>query len=299
MVKNKISVVINTFNEEKNIARALGSLKWADEVVVCDMYSSDQTAEISKKMGAKVVLHKPKKYVELVRNFNISQASNDWILILDPDEEISESLAKKLQDLVDIEEASFVEIPRKNIIFGKWMQNSMWWPDYNIRLFKKGSIIWGEEIHRPPKTEGNGLRLAPEEGFAIIHHHYESISQFISRMDRYTDAQSEELVKNGYKFNWVDIIHKPTGEFLSRYFANRGFEDGLRGLALSLLQAFSYLVMYLKVWEIDKFKEADVSFRKVVSEGKSAGKEINYWFKYGNLSDNSIIRAMQKIKNKF
>lgn len=295
----KISVVINTFNEEKNIARALDSLKWADEVVVCDMHSGDSTAEIAKKMGAKVVLHKPKKYVELVRNFNISQASNDWVLIMDPDEEISESLAKKLQELADIDEASFVEIPRKNIIFGKWMQNSMWWPDYNTRLFKKGSVIWGSEIHRPPRIEGNGLRLSPEEDLAIIHHHYESISQFISRMDRYTEAQSEELAKNGYKFNWVDLIHKPIGEFLSRYFANRGFEDGLRGLALGLLQAFSYLVMYLKIWEIEKFKESDIDFRKVVTEGKKAGKEINYWFKYGNLSKNQFISILQHLKNKF
>lgn len=299
MMKNKISVVLNTFNEERNIARALNSVKWVDEVVVCDMYSEDKTVEIAKKMGAKVVLHKPQKYVELVRNFNTSQASNDWILILDPDEEVSESLANKLQELVNTCEASFIEIPRKNIIFGKWMKNSMWWPDYNIRLFKKGSVIWGEEIHRPPKTEGNGLRLAPEENFAIIHHHYENISQFINRMDRYTTAQSEELVRNGYKFNWVDLIHKPVGEFLSRYFANRGFEDGLRGFALSLLQTFSYLVMYLKVWEIDKFKETDINFKKMVTESKKAGKEINYWFKYGNLSDNSIIRTLQKVKNKF
>ncbi|MCL5072455.1 MAG: glycosyltransferase family 2 protein [Actinobacteria bacterium] len=298
-MENKISVVINTFNEEKSIERALKSLKWADEVVVCDMYSEDKTAEIAKKMGAKVVLHKAQKYVELVRNFNISQAENDWILILDPDEEISESLAKEIKRIINIEDASFVEIPRKNIIFGKWMKNSMWWPDYNIRLFKKGKVVWESEIHRPPKTEGNGLRLAPEEDFAIIHHHYETISQFILRMDRYTTAQAHDLVKEGYKFNWKDLIHKPTSEFLSRFFAGRGFEDGLRGLALSLLQAFSFLVVYLKVWEENKFVESELGFGEVVNEGKKAGKEINYWFKYGNLSKNSIIRMMQKVRNKF
>lgn len=299
MMGNKISVVINTFNEEKNIARAIESAKWADEVVVCDMYSSDSTAEIAKKMGAKVVLHKPKKYVELVRNFNISQSSNDWILILDPDEEISESLAKKLQEIINTDEVSFVEIPRKNIIFGKWMKNSMWWPDYNIRLFKKGRVEWGEEIHRPPKTTGKGIKLNAEENLAIIHHHYESISQFINRMDRYTDAQSEELLKNGYRFNWVDLVRKPVGEFLSRYFANKGFEDGLHGLALSFLQSFSFLIMYLKVWEAEKFKEHDLSFKDVVSESKKAGKEINYWLKFSSLSKNLVKKTLQKIKYKF
>lgn len=299
MMGKKISVVINTLNEEKYIARALNSVKWADEVVVCDMYSEDKTAEIAKKMGAKVILHSQKNYVELARNFDISQASNDWVLILDPDEGIPGNLAGKIQEIVGLNKCSFVEIPRKNIIFGKWMKNSMWWPDYNIRLFKKGSVTWGEEIHRPPKTEGQGLCLSAEENLAIVHHHYENISQFIRRMDRYTSVQSEELLKNEYKFNWVDVIQKPVGEFLSRYFANRGFEDGLHGLSLSLLQAFSFLVMYLKVWEAEKFKERHLSSKEMVAESKKAGQEINYWFKYGNLSNNSVIRVLQKVKNKF
>ncbi|MFA5932959.1 MAG: glycosyltransferase family 2 protein [Microgenomates group bacterium] len=298
-MKNKISVVINTFNEEENIERALKSVKWADETVVCDMLSGDKTAEIAKKMGAKVVLHKPQKYVELVRNFNISQASNDWVLILDPDEEIPESLAKKIQEVTEMDGVTFAEIPRKNIIFGKWMENSMWWPDYNIRLFKKGSVVWSEEIHRPPQTEGKGFQLDSTEDLAIIHHHYESISQFITRMDRYTTAQAGELAKSGYKLNWKDLIEKPVSEFLNRYFAGRGYEDGLHGLALGLLQALSFLVMYLKVWEEEKFKEQKLQFKEVSDEGKKIGKEINYWFKYGNLSKNPIIRAFQKAKNKF
>ncbi len=294
----KISVVINTINDEKNIARCLESVKWADEIVVCDMHSCDKTAEVARGMGAKVVFHSPKKYVELARNFNISQASNNWVLILDPDEEISSDLAKKLQEIADIDEISYVEIPRQNIIFGKWMKNSMWWPDYNIRLFRKVSVVWGDEIHRPPKTTGLGLRLDDEEDLAIIHHHYESISQFIKRIDRYTSVQSEELVKSGYKFNWIDLIHKPVGEFLSRYFANRGFEDGLHGLALSFLQSFSFLLMYLKVWEIEKFKEQNLSFKEVVAESKKTGREIQYWFKYGNLSNNRLYSTWQRFKNK-
>lgn len=298
-MNKKISVVINTLNEEKNITRALNSVKWANEVIVCDMHSVDDTSEIAKKMGAKVVLHKPEQYVELVRNFNIVQASNDWILILDPDEEIPDSLATILQKIADVSEVSFVEIPRKNIIFGKWMQNSMWWPDYNIRFFKKGRVEWREEIHRQPKTKGQGLHLDAEGNLAIIHHHYENISQFIHRMDRYTSVQSEELIKNGYKFKWVDLIQKPIGEFLSRYFANKGFKDGLHGLVLGLLQAFSFVVMYLKVWETEKFKEQNLGLKDVVNEGKKAGKEINYWFKYGNLSNNSVIRVLQRVKNKF
>ncbi|MDD2822948.1 MAG: glycosyltransferase family 2 protein [Candidatus Daviesbacteria bacterium] len=294
----KISVVINTFNEAENIARALKSVEWADEVVVCDMSSSDKTAEIAKKMGAKVVLHKAQKYVELARNFNISQASHNWVLILDPDEEVPEGLVKRLKEVIAMEEISYVEIPRKNIIFGKWMKNAMWWPDYNIRLFKKGAVVWSEEIHRPPKTEGKSFQIEEIENLAIIHHHYESISQFILRMDRYTTAQADDLTIKGYKFNWTDLVQKPLQEFLSRYFASRGFEDGLHGLALSFLQAFSFLIMYLKVWEKEKFESKDLPYKEVVIEGKKAGKEISYWFKYANLSKNKFYSVLQRLKNK-
>ncbi|KKR82564.1 MAG: Glycosyl transferase, family 2 [Candidatus Daviesbacteria bacterium GW2011_GWA1_41_61] len=294
----KISVVINTLNDDTTISRAVKSASWANEVVVCDMHSEDKTVEIAKKSGARVVDHERQKYVELARNFNISQSKNEWVLILDPDEEIPSTLAEKLTDLVQKDEVSYMEIPRKNIIFGKWMQDSMWWPDYNIRFFKKGSVRWGDEIHRPPKTEGKGLKLPDEEKYALNHYHYTSISQFIERMNRYSSAQAEELQKGGYKFHWPDLITKPLSEFLGRYFANSGFKDGLHGLALSLLQAFSFLTVYLKVWEMEKFTQQEVRLSEVKNVSQKAGQEIKYWFKYGDLSSNPVVNLAQRIRNK-
>lgn len=298
-MNNKLTVIINTLNDEKIIQRVISSVSWADEILICDMESEDETVKIAKKAGAKVISCKREKYVELARNFSVSHASNDWILILDPDEEIPKILAERIREMIAKPIVSdYVEIPRKNIIFGCWMKASGWWPDYNIRLFKKGNVSWGKEIHRPPKVEGQGLKLPEEENFAIVHHHYESISQFISRLNRYTDAQAEGLIDDGYKFNWSDLINKPVGEFMSRYFVNRGFEDGLHGLALGLLQAFSYLVMYLKVWEKEKFKEQEISLADFSKESQKAGQEINYWFKYANLSKNPFKRFIQKAKNR-
>ncbi len=295
-----ISVVINTLNEGETLKRALESVKWADEILVCDMHSEDDTVEVAKKMGSKVIYHERLNFVEPARNFAISKAKNEWILIIDPDEEVPIDLAKRLKEMADKPIASnFVEIPRKNLIFGKWVKASMWWPDLNIRFFRKGTVSWeGVDIHRPPKTEGEGLKLENKEELAIIHYHYSSISQFMGRLNRYTDVQAKELVKSGYKFNWSDIISKPLGEFLGRYFSNRGFEDGLHGLVLSLLQAFSFLVMYLKVWELEKFKDQEVSLKDVKSLAKKSGDEVNYWFKYGNLSDNPFKRFIQKVGNR-
>jgi glycosyltransferase involved in cell wall biosynthesis len=295
----KISVVINTLNEAEQLEKALESLKWADEVLVCDMHSDDGTLGVAKKFNAKVITHKRMNFVEPARNFAISKAAHDWVLIIDPDEEIPNSLASRLKEIVDKSMSDFVEIPRKNIIFGKWVNGSMWWPDYNIRFFKKGKVSWaGINIHRPPKTEGQGLKLEEKEELAITHNHYATISQFIRRLDRYTDVQAKEIIKSGYKFNWKDLITKPLGEFLGRFFANRGFEDGLHGLVLSLLQSFSFLVMYLKVWELEKFKQEDITLTEVKQITKNGGKEINYWFKYASLSKNPVKRFVQKIGNR-
>lgn len=294
----KISVVINTYNEEKYIKQAIESVKWADEILVCDMHSDDDTAIVAKKAGAKVIFHKHMPFVEPARNFAISKTSYDWVLVMDPDEEIPETLAKKLQEVANQESVTtFFELPRKNLIFGKWVKASMWWPDYNIRFFKKETVSWGDKIHIKPKTTGQGIQLPAEERFAIIHHHYDSISQFLHRLDRYTSIQAKELKQAGEEFDWRDLFTKPLSEFLSRFFANRGFDDGVHGLALSLLQAFSFLIVYLKLWEMREFKQQDLKFDEVKKEAQKAGEQISYWFKYGNLSKNPLKRALQKVKN--
>lgn len=274
----KISVVFNTFNEEKNLSRALASVKaLADEIVVCDMGSADNTVKIAEEAGAKTFEHKRLLYVEPARNFAISKATGDWILILDPDEEISKNLAKKLRHLTEQNLADYYRIPRKNIIFGKWIKHSRWWPDYNIRFFKKKYVVWNEIIHSVPMTQGKGMDLPEKEEMAIIHYNYESIGEYLIRMERYTTIQAQILIDRNYKFLWKDLIHRPLAEFLSRYFSGEGYKDGVHGLALSLLQAFSEAVAYLKVWQNEKFLEQAISTNELEKEFKIATKDFNWW----------------------
>lgn len=296
---NKITAIINTYNEERYIERAIKSLDFVDEILVCDMQSDDDTAVIAKKLGAKVFFLKRIDFVEPARNFAISKANTEWVLILDPDEEIPSSLADYLKEMIKKPIVSdYVEIPRKNIIFKKWMKAANWWPDYNIRFFKKTSVKWGRRIHRPPKVSGQGIKLPDDERWAIVHHHYESVSQFLNRMDRYSSVQARELKEEGYNFDWKDLFRKPLGEFLSRYFAGRGFEDGIHGLALSFLQAFSFLVVYLKAWEMKGFPKSELKIDDIRNEIKSGKKETDYWLRYGNLSKNPFKRFLQRAKNK-
>jgi len=275
---SKISVVINTLNEEENLPRAIASIKgFADEIVVVDMESTDKTVEVAKKLGAKVFLHKKTGYVEPARNFAIEKTMNSWILVLDADEEIPEKLAEKITQILKEPKADYFRIPRKNIIFGKWLKHSRWWPDYNIRLFKKGSVSWNEVIHAVPMTQGIGGELEAIEELSIVHHNYDTLEQYIERMNRYTSQHALLRVNEGYKFSWKDIITKPSNEFFSRYFFGEGYKDGLHGLALSLLQSFSELVMYLKIWQKEKFAEKDLNINEVNLLMRDEEKELHYW----------------------
>jgi (heptosyl)LPS beta-1,4-glucosyltransferase len=294
----KISVVINTLNEEKNLPRALASVKqFADEIVVVDMKSDDKTVAIAKKAGAKVFEYKRAGYVEPARNFAIGKTTGKWILILDADEQLPRSLVKKLKEIVKNPSANYYRLPRKNLIFGKWVKHSRWWPDYNIRFFQKDFVSWSEIIHSVPMTQGKGLDLPAREDLAIIHNHYESIDQYIERLNRYTTLHAKGLISEGYKFSWKDIVAKPTSEFLSRYFAGEGYKDGLHGLALALLQAFSELTLYLKVWQSEKFREQEIDLGKVVKVMKKQESDLHYWQADALLKSGGGV--LQKIKRKF
>jgi len=274
----KISVVINTLNEEKNIVEAIDSAKkLSDDIVVVDMKSEDRTREIARKKGAKVYEFKKVGYVEPARNYAISKAINEWVFILDADERIPNSLVKKIKKIVKKSKADYYRVPRKNIIFGKWIKYSRWWPDFNIRLFKKGSVSWSELIHSVPMTQGKGVDLPEKEEFALVHDHYQTIDQYLERMNRYTSIQAKMLIDDNYKFIWKDLVKKPASEFISRYFVGEGYKDGLHGLTLSLLQAFSEAVMYLKVWQEEKFLPQTISIDEIAKETKNVGKEFNCW----------------------
>lgn len=297
-MKSKISVVVNTLNEEKNLERALKSVKsLADEIIVVDMHSDDKTRNIAKKHGAKVYMHKKMGFVEPARNFALGKANGDWILVLDADEEITNTLAKKLRKISANPEVDFYAVPRKNIVFGKWLKHSRWWPDSNIRFFKKNSVEWMNRIHSVPITQGSGQELDSLEKFAIIHHNYESVEQFITRLNRYTGVQAKELKKNGKKYKWQDLLRRPTAEFLSRYFAGEGYKDGVHGLAVSLLQAFSEFVVVVKLWELSKFPEREVPVRDVAVEMRNNHKEVNYWVHNALVSEHGGI--VHKFKRKF
>ena len=128
-----------------------------------------------------------------------------------------------------------------------------------------------------PTTKGKGLDLEPGEETAITHYHYETVEQYIERLNRYTSEHAKNKIADGYKFDWSDLVRKPMNEFLSRYFQGEGYKDGLHGFTLASLQAVSELVMYLKIWQRERFPEKHFDIEEVVNEMKEAESDLHYW----------------------
>ena len=295
----KISVVISAFNEAKKIKNCLESVRWADEIILIDLESTDKTAEIARQYTPHIFPHKNLGFIEPVRNFSIAKANGDWILLLDADEEIPPTLAEKLQTIAKEEtNITHVKLPRKNIIFGKWIEHSGWWPDHLTRFCKKGTIHWQDTVHSVPEVKGEGIALSDEQ-HAIIHYNYENITQFFHRnFEKYAKLEAEAKLKNGYIFSVKDIIRFPLQEFLSRYFAREGYKDGLHGLVLSILMAFYHFAVFLYLWENKNYAEANTKDLK--DELKKTKKEVKYWLetKKINQEKNLLKKTALKIKRK-
>src|SRR3989344_7658575 len=297
-----LSAVVNTRNEERNIVRCLQHISpYVDEIVVVDMESSDNTVKLARKFTAKIWQHENTGYVEPARNFAIGKATGEWILLIDADEILPEALGLKLRRLAQHGVYSYYRIPRKNLLFGKWLSHSGWWPDYQIRLFKQGSVSWNDEIHSVPVTEGVGMDLPAEEKNALLHYNYATLEEYLTRLNRYTSQEAKQLVQDDYVFSWKNLVAKPGQEFLTRYFAWEGYKDGLHGLALAMLQAVSFAVVELKVWENTGFKD-DVNAGQpddVMKQLRKIKYQLNFWYFTKKAETSSgLTKTINKIRAK-
>lgn len=279
-MKNKIllSVVISAYNEEKKIADCLTSVNWADEIIVIDNSSIDNTKEIALKHGAIVYTRKNNLMLNINKNYGFTRVRNEWVLSLDADERITDELVQEIDiKLKTNKHINGFWIPRKNIIFGKWIQNSIWWPDYQLRLFKKGFGKFPEiDVHEMIDITGDTEKLESP----MLHYNYDSVSQYIMKMDKvYTENAVQNYISSGKELNWYSCIRMPVSDFLKTFFLQKGYKDGLHGLVLSSLQAFYSLVIFAKVWEKNGFPEYNNKefLKKVINEFNKNAIEFRYW----------------------
>lgn len=266
-----ISVIIHTKNSDKTIEKALKSVSWANDIVIMDMNSTDKTLEIAKKYHARVFNTPVLTYADPVRNLAISKAKYSWVFVLDADEEATPSLSKLLIEKSKQQEISGYYIPRKNMIFGQWAKTG-WWPDYILRFFTKETANWPKEIHSQPTTSGRSEYLPPDERYAIVHNHYEDVSQFVDRMNRYTSIEADQR-KYLHDSSFLEM---GSDEFMRRFFSWKGYEQGTYGLALSLLQQCSYIISGIKKWEKAGFPKDD-QVKHLGEVVKSIDRQYRYW----------------------
>src|SRR3989344_689810 len=270
-----ISVVISALNASQTLPRTLASVRWADEIIVIDNESTDDTVAIANKFKAKILTKENNPMLNVNKNFGFTKAKSEWILSLDSDEEIPEGLAAEIKIAIGATDTAGYWIPRKNIIFRRWIRHGLWWPDKQLRLFRRGSGKFpGKHVHEYLEVVG----ITGELNEPYIHYNYSSISQFIGKMDTiYTESEVAKHIQSGYQISWMDALRFPISDFIKIFFAQSGYKDGLHGLVLAILQAFYSFIVFAKLWERSKFVDIELNFPIVTRELHDRGKEIEYW----------------------
>ncbi len=239
----KISATIITCNEERRIARAIESLRCADEVLIVDSGSNDRTVELAEKLGARVIESPWPGYAKQ-KNLAAERAAHDWILSLDADEALSESLEAEIWRLKkNGPDCDAYTMPRLAQYLGKWIRHSGWYPDRKIRLYDRRKATWvGDFVHESVRVEGKVGHLESN----LLHFTCDSLSEHLKTMDRYTTLAAEQLVAQKAEVTWTRLVMHPPWTFFKTYVLQRGFLDGIEGLAIANMAALYNFLKYAK-----------------------------------------------------
>lgn len=256
-----LSVVLITKNEEKIIARCLESAGWADEIIVIDSGSTDNTASIAKRFGAKVIFKKWEGYAKQ-KNFGISKAKNQWILSLDADEIITAELKEEIIKTVHGGGFAGFYIPRRTYFYGCLLKHGNIYPDRQLRLFIKGAGKYEEtDIHERFILDGEAGHLKNP----MLHYSKDSIKAHVAAMNSYTSLEVKRAVKIGYKPTGYSVLIKPVLYFMKRYIFRAGFLDGFAGLVYYSINAIYIFTREIKIMEesgISKFNLLGTLFKR-------------------------------------
>ncbi|MBP5710168.1 MAG: glycosyltransferase family 2 protein [Bacteroidales bacterium] len=247
--ENKISVVIHTYNAEKELPQTLDSVRGFDEIVVCDMESTDNTLAVAEKYGCRIITFPKKDYTcpEPARTFAIQSATYDWVLVVDADEIVTPQLHDYLYDTIKNENcpAGFW-IPRKNFFMGKFMHSD--YPDYQLRFFKKEGTTWPPFAHTSPSVQGDTVKIPKKrKELALIHLADTKMIVRMRKMNGYTESEVEKRAGRHYTF--ASLFFRPCLRFVKSYIIKGGFLDGKAGYINAKMDAFYQFVLISKILE--------------------------------------------------
>ncbi len=245
--KNNISISIRSCNEAKNIRECLESVSWADEIVVVDSNSTDNTVAIAREFTNKVIIQKWLGHIGQSR-FATDQTKNQWVLHMDADERVSPALRDEILAL-DLENSPYdaYEMPRRHFFMQRWINHSAWYPDYKIRLFRKDVCTWGGYApHDEVKVLGRKKKLKND----ILHYIYRDIKHFQTTKNNYSSLTAADHYKNGKRARIIDFTLRPIYAFLYRYLIRLGIADGTAGLTIAAMESHAVFLKYIKLYEL-------------------------------------------------
>jgi glycosyltransferase involved in cell wall biosynthesis len=244
-----LSITIITLNEEKNLRNCLESVTFADEIVVVDSGSQDRTLAIAHEFTGQV-FQEPWPGFARQKNLAQDKARGPWILNIDADERVTPKLKEEILSIIP-KGPSYAgyKIPRKNYFCGQWIRHGGWYPNHQLRLYLKEEGAFAQrEVHEQVVINGRvGTLKAPLEHFT-----YDSISDYLKRMDRYSELSAKQYLAEGKKVSWLEILLRTKYTFFKMWVLQRGFLDGPKGLVLAVLYSYYTFVKYAKLKEISK-----------------------------------------------
>lgn len=245
----KLTVTVITRNEASNIAAALESVSWADEIIVVDSHSTDDTVAIARRHASRVEVRDWTGYSDQ-KNFAAGLASHDWILSLDADERVTPELGAEISTVLERgPRASGYRIPRVSWYLGRWIRSTDWYPDHQLRLYDRRAGRWnGRRVHESVDLHGLVGRMHHE----LQHFPYRDISHHLATIDRYTTLAAEDGHAAGRRVGAFELFFHPRFAFLRNYVLRRGFRDGTAGLTVSILNSYYVFLKQAKLWELQK-----------------------------------------------
>lgn len=250
MARPRLTAIITTFNEEPNIRGCLESVAFADEIFLVDSYSTDGTLAIARSIpGVRIVQHE--YYGSAAqKNWAMDQVSTPWLLIVDADERIPESLAREILEVLEKgPEANHYFIRRDNVFLDRRIRHSGWSTDKVVRLVRRGSARYpNRRVHADLAPEGaTPTLLAP-----MIHYTCRSLDQYLEKLHRYAVWGAADAFRQGRRAGFAGIVFRPFWRFVRMYFIQAGFLDGRHGLILCALQSWGVFLRWAKVWEWER-----------------------------------------------
>jgi glycosyltransferase involved in cell wall biosynthesis len=243
----KLSVTVITKNEATKLGDALESVTWADELIVVDAESSDETVPIARQFTDRVIVRRWPGYVEQ-KNFAASVASHEWILSLDADERVTPALGTEIQDVLAGNPAHVAyRIPRVTWHLGRWIRTTDWYPDYQLRLYDRRAALWaGRYVHEYVAVNGSTGQLTSE----LQHIPYRDVADHLDTIDTYTTYAARQMYESGRRAGFLQQIIHPPLAFLRNYLLRGGIRDGVPGFIISSMNAYYVFLKFAKLWEL-------------------------------------------------